>query len=180
MALPSIKSSAFPYRRGSTASENDFFDIPDEPWVALAKRQLHRVRTWVILALILMFIMWNRRARPPPSVLPHVHYDEVDWSRFAYTTYATSETYLCNALMVFESLDRVGSRADRLLFYPKEWDLVVENEFDRISQLLVMAKEQYHVQPVPVAIEEIKTVDPGACARLTELKPSSRLGLTVD
>jgi hypothetical protein len=161
MALPTIKSKAFPYRRGSNASENDFFDIPDEPLVAMFKRQFRRFRTWVILALFVMFMMWRRREKPP-SLLPHLRYDEVDWSRYAYTTYATSETYLCNAVMVFEALQRLGSRAERVLFYPVEWDLVVENDFDRISQLLVMARNDYHVQLRPVVIEGIKMDGEGA------------------
>ncbi|KAJ5684825.1 uncharacterized protein N7477_001170 [Penicillium maclennaniae] len=113
MALPTIRSKAFPYRRGSNASENDFFDIDDEPIVALVKRQFRRIRTWVILALFVLFIMWRHREKPPSSLLPHIHYDEIDWSRYAYTTYATSETYLCNAVMVFEALQRFGSRAER-------------------------------------------------------------------
>jgi len=162
MALPTIKSKAFPYRKGSDVSENDFFDIADEPLLAMFKRQLRRVRTWVILALFIMFMMWRRREKQPPSLAPHIHYDEVDWSRFAYTTYATSETYLCNAVMVFEALQRFGSRAERVLFYPQEWDLVVENEFDRISQLLVMAKDEYKVLLRPVIIEGIQTGGEGA------------------
>lgn len=163
MALPTIKSKAFPYRRGSNASENDFFDIPDEPIVAMVKRQFRRVRTWVILALFIMFMMWRHREKPPrQSLLPHIHYDEVDWSRYAYTTYATSETYLCNAVMVFEALQRFGSQAERVLFYPQDWDLVVENEFDRISQLLLMARDDYNVLLHPVFIEGIKTGREGA------------------
>ncbi|KAJ5897126.1 Glucose N-acetyltransferase 1 [Penicillium subrubescens] len=150
-----IKNPAFPYRRGSNASEQDFFDIPDESCLTVVKRELRRVRTWVVLLVFFVLIKWMRRTPPPPPPLPHIHYDEVDWSRFAYTQYATSETYLCNCVMVFEALHRLGSRADRLLFYPKEWDLVIDGDSDRISQLLVLAKDQYNVQMVPVAIEGI-------------------------
>lgn len=42
----------------------------------------------------------------------------VDWSRFAYVQYATNTIYLCNAVMMFESLHRLKSKADRLLLYP--------------------------------------------------------------
>ncbi|KAJ5485695.1 Glucose N-acetyltransferase 1 [Penicillium diatomitis] len=158
MALPvSSKSSAFPYRRGSNASERDFFDIPDESIWAIVKRWLRRPRTWILLLVLLAMVHWMRRPRPAAVPLGHIHYDEVDWSRYAYTQYATSETYLCNCVMVFEALHRLGSRADRLLFYPKEWDLVIESGTDRISQLLVLAKEEYNVQLVPVVIEGIKS-----------------------
>ena len=39
-------------------------------------------------------------------------------SRYAYVQYATNSIYLCNALMLFESLHRLGSTANRLLLYP--------------------------------------------------------------
>jgi hypothetical protein len=165
-----IKSSAFPYRRGSNASEQDFFDIPDESCLTVVKRELRRVRTWVVLLVFFVLIKWMRRTPPPPPPLPHIHYDEVDWSRFAYTQYATSETYLCNCVMVFEALHRLGSRADRLLFYPKEWDLVIDGDSDRISQLLVLAKDQYNVQMVPVAIEGIMAETGGEGGKLTPQK----------
>ncbi|CAI7588514.1 unnamed protein product [Penicillium palitans] len=150
------KKSAFPYRRSSNASEDDFFDIPDESCLSIVKRQLRRVRTWVAVALIILFILWQRRERPPPPPLPHIHYDEVDWSRFAYTQYATNEVYMCNCLMVFEALHRLGSKADRVLFYPEEWDLVVEDEYDRVSQLLLEAKHRYNVVLIPIKIEGIQ------------------------
>ncbi|KAJ5909201.1 Glucose N-acetyltransferase 1 [Penicillium taxi] len=154
-----IKKTTLPFRRGSDSSEKDFFDIPEESILSVVKRQLRYVRTWVILAVFFVLIKWMRREHSPPSHLAPIHYDEVDWSRYAYTTYATSETYLCNCLMVFEALHRLGSKADRLLFYPLEWDLVIDDAEDRISELLVMAKDLYNVLPVPVAIEGIK-IDP--------------------
>lgn len=148
--------SAFPLRRGSDASERDFFDIPDEPWTAMVKRQLRHIRTWVILLVLLIFFLWPKPEQPPPQPNPHIHYDEVDWSRFAYTTYATNEAYLCNAVMIFERLHHFGSKAERQLFYPDEWDLIVEDDGDRISQLLLEAKNKYNVQMAPVKVEGIK------------------------
>lgn len=150
------KSQAFPLRRGSDASEDDFFDIPDESLSTMFKRQLRYIRTWVVLLVLLTFFLWPRAEKPPPQPNPHIHYDEVDWSRYAYTTYATSEAYLCNAVMIFEALHRLGSKAERLLFYPDEWDLVVEDDGDRISQLLIWAKDKYNVQMSPVKIEAIR------------------------
>lgn len=146
----------FPYRRSSNASEDDFFDIPEESCLSIVKRQLRRIRTWVAVALLVLFILWQRRERPPPPPLPHIHYDEVDWSRFAYTQYATNEVYMCNCLMVFEALHRLGSKADRVLFYPEEWDLVVEDERDRVSQLLLEAKHKYNVLLIPIKIEGVQ------------------------
>ncbi|KAJ5112053.1 hypothetical protein N7532_000098 [Penicillium argentinense] len=154
--MATARNTAFPLRRGSDASEEDFFDIPDESWMSLVKRQLRYIRTWVIFALALTYFLWPKRIPPPPQPNPHIHYDEVNWSRFAYSTYATSEAYLCNCVMVFDSLKKLGSKADRLLFYPDEWDLVIEDDGDRISQLLMTAKQKYDVQLVPVKVEGIK------------------------
>ncbi|KAJ5248626.1 hypothetical protein N7468_000077 [Penicillium chermesinum] len=93
--------------------------------------------------------------------LPHIDFNKVDWSRYAYTQYATSETYLCNSIMVFDSLERLGSRAERILFHPLEWDLIVQDEGDRISQLLLMAKDKYRVELRPIAIEGIRVEPEG-------------------
>ncbi|CAL5869960.1 uncharacterized protein PFLUO_LOCUS4193 [Penicillium psychrofluorescens] len=148
-------------RRDSAASEQDFFDIPDESCLAVIKRQLRHIRTWVLFAVLALFFLWSWRKGPPPppAPIPHINYNKVDWSRFAYTQYATSSTYLCNALMVFEALHRYGSRADRVLFYPQDWDLVVSDDNDRTSQLLMLAKEKYNVRVVPVSIEGLKKPD---------------------
>ena len=58
--------------------------------------------------------------------------------------------------MVFEALERLGSKAERVLFYPEQWDLIVENEVDRVSELLLMAKDLYRVMVIPIKIEGIE------------------------
>jgi hypothetical protein len=58
--------------------------------------------------------------------------------------------------MVFEALHRLGSKADRVLFYPEEWDLIVESDTDRVSQLLLEAKLKYDVVLIPLKIEGIR------------------------
>lgn len=150
------KSPTFLRRKGSTTSEQDFFDIPDEPCLAVVKRQLRHIRTWVFFGLCVLLILWLSRERPKPPPLPHIRYDLVDWSRYAYTQYATSGPYLCNSVMVFEALHRLGSRADRVLFYPEDWDSIPDSENDRNSQLLKVAEMVYNVQTVPVDIQMIK------------------------
>ncbi|KAE8385258.1 nucleotide-diphospho-sugar transferase [Aspergillus alliaceus] len=153
------KVPRLPHRRGSQSSEDDFFDIPDEPCLAILKRQLRRIRTWVVFAIFALFIIWFRLKRPQPSPLPHINYDLVDWSRYAYSQYATSSAYLCNSVMVFEALHRLGSRAQRVLFFPEDWDVTVESERDRDSQLLAMARDKFNVMLIPIDMAMIK---PGA------------------
>jgi len=75
----------------------------------------------------------------------------VDWSRFAYTQYATDRFYLCNSLMLFESLHRLGSKADRVLMYPSEWPLSEENLKE--SRMLRYARDHYGVKLKPIEIQ---------------------------
>lgn len=81
---------------------------------------------------------------------------KVDWSSYAYSQYATNQHYLCNSLMVFDSLQKLKSPADRLLFYPRTWDTDVSSSKDRTSQLLVLARDKYHVKLRPVEMYTLK------------------------
>ena len=56
--------------------------------------------------------------------------------------------------MVFETLQRLGSKADRVLFYPQEWDLEIASTSDRDSQLLVKARDWYKVKLMPIEIQK--------------------------
>ncbi|KAL4915441.1 nucleotide-diphospho-sugar transferase [Aspergillus aurantiobrunneus] len=143
-------------RKGSGASEADFFDIPDEPFLAIVKHQLRRIRTWVFIFVLILFILFFRREQAAPPALPHINYDLVDWSRYAYSQYATSSPYLCNAVLVFDTLEKLGSRAQRVLYYPKHWDVIVESDHDRDRQLLRLAKNKYKAMLVPIELEMIK------------------------
>ncbi|PYI00774.1 nucleotide-diphospho-sugar transferase [Aspergillus sclerotiicarbonarius CBS 121057] len=153
------KVPILPYRRGSDSSEADFFDIPDEPCWSIVKRQLRHLkspRVWLAFFVFVLFILFLRREKPPPPPLPHIDYDRVDWSLYAYSQYATSSPYLCNALIVFDTLQRLGSRAQRVLFYPENWDVLVDDDRDRDSQLLSIAAEKYNVLLVPIDVQMVK------------------------
>ncbi|OJZ83266.1 glycosyltransferase family 8 protein [Aspergillus luchuensis CBS 106.47] len=153
------KGPVLPYRRGSDASEADFFDIPEEPCWSIIKRQLRYLkspRAWLAIFVFVLFVLLLRRDKPPPPPLPHIDYDRVDWSLYAYSQYATSSPYLCNALIVFDTLQRLGSRAQRVLFYPENWDVLVDDDRDRDSQLLAMAQEKYNVLLVPIDVQMVK------------------------
>ncbi|ORY04750.1 nucleotide-diphospho-sugar transferase [Clohesyomyces aquaticus] len=79
----------------------------------------------------------------------NVAVDTTDYSHFAYSLYATDSATLCHAVLVFDALERLGSKADRVLWYPNYWDTVVTNSKDRDSQLLVMARDRYRVRLRP-------------------------------
>jgi hypothetical protein len=89
------------------------------------------------------------KAATPVPPLPDEH---VDWSRYAYTQYATNTPYLCNSVMLFEILHRLGSKADRLLMYPSNMkpDPGSDNED---SKLLVKAQNEYNVKLAPIEVQ---------------------------
>ena len=82
-------------------------------------------------------------------------YKNVNWQYYAYSQYATDSDHLCNAVMIFEALHRFGSRAQRVLMYPKTMDTVVSGVRDRDSQLLVKARDQYGVILMPMEIPHV-------------------------
>lgn len=50
--------------------------------------------------------------------------------RFAYVQYATTTEYLCNSLIAFTRLRRLGTKAELALLHPMEW-----NDFVRLTPL---------------------------------------------
>lgn len=73
----------------------------------------------------------------------------IDWSRFAYTQYATDSTHLCNSVMFFDRLHQLKSKASRVLMYP-------EGMLDKPSDdagLLFKARDDYGVELVPFSVE---------------------------
>lgn len=115
-------------------------------------------RSLLIVAAI--FVLWwvLSPSSTKTSGLSRYPFDgsQIDWSRYAYSQYATDQHYLCNCLMVFHSLDTLKSPADRLLFYPKTWDTDISSAKDRTSQLLVLARDKYHVKLRPVDMYTLK------------------------
>lgn len=110
----------------------------------------------LLLAIIIVLLLFHSGSNSSSNGTPFFQHEAVDWSRYAYSQYATDSAYLCNSVMVFEALHRLGSRADRILFYPREWDTVVSSSKDRDSQLLVMARDKLNVKLMPMDIPSIK------------------------
>ncbi|KAF2726178.1 glycosyltransferase family 8 protein [Polychaeton citri CBS 116435] len=79
--------------------------------------------------------------------------DPIDWSQYAYCQYVTNEDYLCNSLMIFESLTRLGAKASKVMMYPYEWDL---SAGDSKAQLLLQARDRYGVALSPVEVQHFE------------------------
>lgn len=90
----------------------------------------------------------------------------VDWSRFAYVQYATNPAYLCNAVMLFETLHRLGSRAQRLLMYPSKFAV---DEHSREGKLLRRARDRYDVTLNPIEVQLKHSADPTWAESYTKL-----------
>ena len=89
------------------------------------------------------------------SLLNHdnVDHDSVHWSQYAYCQYVTNEAYLCNALMIFESLHRLHTKPDRLMMFPQQWSV---NTDTTTGRLLNKAKDAYSVQLAPIQVQHFE------------------------
>lgn len=120
----------------------------------------HRTRFPLAALLIITFLYYHYHNRSSVSsnpsaieLFPYLAHKSIDWSSFAYTSYATSNAYLCNSLLLFDALHRYGSKADRVLFYPDFWDTQISGPSDRESQLLIIARDTYNVKLMPVDMD---------------------------
>lgn len=93
--------------------------------------------------------------------------DTLDWSKFAYTQYVTDGQYLCNAVMIFEALSRLGSKADLVMVYPSYMlhDPLAQqdDDLDGISRLLIQSRDEYGVKLSPIDVSHRRAND---CASL--------------
>lgn len=75
---------------------------------------------------------------------------DTDWSQYAYCQYVTRPEYLCNSLMIFDSLERVGSKASRVMMYPHDWNV---DDTTAQGRLLVQARDQFAVALQPIEVQ---------------------------
>jgi len=75
-----------------------------------------------------------------------------DWSRYAYIQYVADATHLCNSFMIFESLHRLGSKAERLMMYPEEWTIDSKSSD---AELFRRAKHEFNVKLQPVHVQQL-------------------------
>lgn len=68
--------------------------------------------------------------------------DPIDWTQYAYIQYVTNSDYLCNSVMIFETLHRLGSKAERLMLVPA----VFGSQESWILDLMLKARDKYDVR----------------------------------
>lgn len=76
--------------------------------------------------------------------------DAIDWHRFAYVQYVTNLPYLCNSVMLFESLHRLGCKPDRLMMFPSHFS-TEDNSTEAL--LLRKARDEYRVILKPIEVQ---------------------------
>ncbi|KAF2264010.1 nucleotide-diphospho-sugar transferase [Lojkania enalia] len=133
---------------------------------------LRRVRTALILALLvglgLTLARFSDVKAHIQDFVPHrpisdgvKNQDGVQWSEFAYVQYVTNANYLCNSLMILESLYRLGAKADRIILYPNHWKVPTDDGVDSSfeSKLLAQARDQYKTKLVPIQVQTYERGD---------------------
>lgn len=75
---------------------------------------------------------------------------DVDWSQYAYVQYVTNPDYLCNSVLIFEALHRMGSKAGRLMMYPSTYSLDRHSKLE--GNLLIKARDEYDVTLIPIDV----------------------------
>ena len=89
-----------------------------------------------------------------PPMMPNSSYLEdnnIDWSKLAYVTYVTNTDYLCNAIMLFETLQRFGSRPHRVILHPRSMN---PTAISVDATLLQKARNEFHVTLIPIDIQK--------------------------
>ncbi|KAI0967610.1 glucose N-acetyltransferase [Xylaria arbuscula] len=112
----------------------------------------------------------NANADCPTAVVPSFDDASVDWSRYAYTQYVTNKEYLCNSVMIFETLHRLKAKADRVMMYPNSMMEPTEtNPKSNEAKLLIKARDQYGVKLVPVSVQQKSGADATWAESFTKL-----------
>jgi hypothetical protein len=126
-------------------------------WLYTIRRNKNLILFSIFFFSTLHFLKHKRQPIFTPKHAPSLNYKNVDWRLYAYSQYATDTHYLCNSILMFDSLDRLGSKAERILMYPKHMNTFISNPQDRSSQLLVIARDEYRARLLPVELESMRT-----------------------
>ncbi|KAK7992438.1 glucose N-acetyltransferase [Apiospora saccharicola] len=92
---------------------------------------------------------------PSFQELSSVDTSHVNWSRYAYTQYVTNSEYLCNSVMIFETLFQLKSKADRVMLYPVQMmaDPASTDGTTNDQRLLIKARDNYKAKLIPISVQ---------------------------
>lgn len=80
----------------------------------------------------------------------------IDWSQYAYVNYATDANYLCNTLIMFESLRKLGSKAQLLLLLSKHLvEAETSPDYQQVKKMVSQLEEAGKGQVVIKYIDSI-------------------------
>ena len=155
------------YRHGTAGTSTSHFKLYLS-WLLQSKRG--RLLLSMVGIAILLFLLHSTRSQQLPESLqlaphstdePYLFGQSIDWSRFAYVQYATNTIYLCNSVMLFEILHRLGSRAERLLMYPSSFGIesAVATSESPESNLLKKARDLYGAVLEPIEVQKRASKD---------------------
>jgi hypothetical protein len=121
-------------------------------------RRFYLIATLVFLALLLLLAksllpggrLDSLRVSAKVDHLDPQDPASIDWTRFAYVQYVTNLPYLCNSVMLFEALNRLGCMPDRLMMYPDNFSLE-DNSTEAV--LLRKARDEYRVILKPIEVQ---------------------------
>ncbi len=147
--------------------------------MAQQKRLLYFIIIGSATSLLILFhLKYTAPFTPASSILPTFSSDQkdgslagMDWSRFAYVQYVTTLPYLCNSVMLFERLHKLGSKADRLLLYPHE--LSPDAEGGEGGALLWKARDAYGAILKPIEVQRKVSADRKSDVELSTLTSRS-------
>lgn len=137
--------------------------LPEQTSPFLPSTLAPRRYRWTIAlvsTIIVFYLLLNHDYIPTESFrsLDSHTSTEVDWSQFAYTQYVTNSDYLCNSVMIFETLDRLSSRADRVMLYPSKM-FKSDNDTSLDAELIIKARDEYNVKLVPITVQHKDNAD---------------------
>lgn len=115
-----------------------------------ASKRFRWIAATTLLTVSNFFFLFHYQPSVPYFTARESPDDGVEWSRFAYAQYVTNDEYLCNSVMFFEALDRLNSRADRVMMYPSRM-LGYDDSSD--ARLLKKARDSYSVKLVPITVQ---------------------------
>ncbi|KAL4860801.1 hypothetical protein BDV12DRAFT_181099 [Aspergillus spectabilis] len=142
----------------------------------LVSRRALRTGAVILFFLIVgaTLLRLQNRTLEPINIPENIHpppiqtVDPVNWSGFAYTQYVTNAAYLCNSVMLFETLHRLNSKADRLMMYPDSFS-ADEQDPSSESRLLRKARDEYGVKLMPIRVQSRNSGDPTWAESYTKL-----------